>query len=178
MMRSSPSDRDREREREREQTNTMSSITSSVSVARTHTSSLFGISSRSSKGGKDKDKDKDKDKERKKKTASAPVPLPPAGANVPPIPFALAYDDPYASYIEEHDWRPRAISASATSTAHNVARSAAFAAAGGGDGEAGTVTARTVTRSVDGGGDIWEHEQETGVVDVIPQLRNLKASKS
>lgn len=46
------------------------------------------------------------------------------------------------------------------------------------EGEVVVVTTKRVMRSVDHDGDIWEHEQETGVADVIPHLRNLKASKS
>ncbi|KAF8899884.1 hypothetical protein CPB84DRAFT_1779611 [Gymnopilus junonius] len=45
------------------------------------------------------------------------------------------------------------------------------------EGEVVVVTTKRVMRSIDHDG-IWEHEQETGVADVIPHLRNLKASKS
>ena len=45
-------------------------------------------------------------------------------------------------------------------------------------GELVVVTTKRIMRGVDGDGDIWEHEQETGVADIIPHLRNLKASRS
>ncbi|KAF8953779.1 hypothetical protein BDZ97DRAFT_1870813 [Flammula alnicola] len=53
--------------------------------------------------------------------------------------------------------------------------------AGDRDKERGDVvglTTRRVTRTVDPDGDVWEHEQETGVLDVIPHLRNLRVRKS
>jgi len=37
-----------------------------------------------------------------------------------------------------------------------------------------TTTTRIIHGADDVGGDLWEHEQETGVRDVIPHLRNLK----
>ncbi|KAF8957410.1 hypothetical protein BDZ97DRAFT_2079218 [Flammula alnicola] len=45
-------------------------------------------------------------------------------------------------------------------------------------GDAVVLTTRRVTRTVDPDGDVWEHEQETGVLDVIPHLRNLRVRKS
>ena len=50
---------------------------------------------------------------------------------------------------------------------------------GPGDGMVGTTTTTTTTTRIihgadDVGGDLWEHEQETGVKDVIPHLGNLK----
>lgn len=46
------------------------------------------------------------------------------------------------------------------------------------EGEVVVVTTKRVMRTIDHGGDIFDHEQETGLADVIPHLRNLKASKS
>ena len=37
-----------------------------------------------------------------------------------------------------------------------------------------TTTTRIIHGADDVSGDLWEHEQETGVRDVIPHLRNLK----
>ncbi|KAF5324217.1 hypothetical protein D9619_011347 [Psilocybe cf. subviscida] len=42
---------------------------------------------------------------------------------------------------------------------------------------AGDVSARMIMRTVDSGGDIWEHERKEDVADVIPHLRQLKAKR-
>ncbi|KAF9544967.1 hypothetical protein CPC08DRAFT_730176 [Agrocybe pediades] len=45
------------------------------------------------------------------------------------------------------------------------------------EGEVVVVTTKRVKREVDVDGELWDHEQETGMADVIQDLRSLKASR-